>query len=577
MEKLLTGAVDARNNLASLVRRLEQDTHLLQGTRKVSGARVAASIDELAPGRLTRTDVDGLLTVLVQHGFLVPSNGTRGPLLAGRYPPASDKIRYRLDRRGTFPKGILPSPRVPSVAALSDDDGRSEASEFSAPPRSSSLSSLSSSSSSSSSSSAASNGASSSSSSSSSPSVVHAPLPQPNVVRNLSDDLAQVAASSLSSSVSSSSSSSSPQSTWASAVSISGVLACLAYARADVWLHSVLLVVALFAGVVASAYHRKTTSTPPPRGRRPLAMISSSSSSSLSSSSSAAAATAATTTTTTSAPPASSLPPSSASPSADASPAASAATAAALPTIAHKNYTYRGPFPDRFATCARMVELSLRDSGGLDWAVATASIGGLGRLAPGASGRVLRTWVDGSRFAKFRLDLVLPFPLRFVMRCCNEERLDWDNALSRIDVLRPCSDECAIELYATRKQFGISPRAFVDTKWSIDFEDGATWSFSASRPLNLPVPGDAVARLPGAHTRGVNHPGSAWVFEPVKTDGAGIGGGGEQEGGTRMSQVIHSDLRGWMPPSLVNASMNTHLNGFAKKLVAYAAKQWRAR
>ena len=162
------------------------------------------------------------------------------------------------------------------------------------------------------------------------------------------------------------------------------------------------------------------------------------------------------------------------------------------------------------------------------------------------------------------------------MRCCNEERLDWDNALSRIDVLQPCSDECAIELYATRKQFGISPRAFVDIKWSIDFDDGATWSFSTSRPLDLPVPNDAVARLPVAHTRGFNHPGSAWVFEPVKS-AAADGEQNKENQATRMSQVIHSDLRGWMPPSIVNATMNTHLNGFAKKLVAYAAKRWRAR
>tara|TARA_B110000902_G_scaffold97973_1_gene115829 strand:- start:161 stop:541 length:381 start_codon:yes stop_codon:yes gene_type:complete len=119
-------------------------------------------------------------------------------------------------------------------------------------------------------------------------------------------------------------------------------------------------------------------------------------------------------------------------------------------------------------------------------------------------------------------------------------------------------------LYTTAKTFGISQRAFVDRQWNLEFQDGSVLSMSNSVPFIEPVPNDVLASLDTPHTRGVNYPGSAWMFDTCRRSGKEY---------TKMTMLIHSDLKGWMYSGVVNASLNSHLNQFSKVLLQYICDQ----
>jgi hypothetical protein len=68
-------------------------------------------------------------------------------------------------------------------------------------------------------------------------------------------------------------------------------------------------------------------------------------------------------------------------------------------------------------------------------------------------------------------------------------------------------------LYTTRKEFGISQRVFVEREWNISFTDSSFLSMSNSLPFDERVPKNAIDHLKTSHIRGVNYPGSAWIFD----------------------------------------------------------------
>ena len=171
----------------------------------------------------------------------------------------------------------------------------------------------------------------------------------------------------------------------------------------------------------------------------------------------------------------------------------------------------------------------------------------------------------GHKYSKFKLVLYIPKEcgsIADIIKYCKVERLQWDVTMVKADVLHQNSNELRTMLYTTRKEFGISQRAFVEREWNIQFEDGGLLSMSNSLSFEEPVPNNALQNLKTVHTRGINYPGSAWIFE---RDG--------KDGNTKMTMIIHSDLKGWIYPGLVNMSLNSHLGNFSRVLLDYVVEQ----
>ena len=140
-----------------------------------------------------------------------------------------------------------------------------------------------------------------------------------------------------------------------------------------------------------------------------------------------------------------------------------------------------------------------------------------------------------------------------------DRRLEWDDAIAQVTTISPLSDVCSLMLYTTPSKFGVSPRAFVDREWRLDFEDGSSWSFTYPMPPDASPGKETVAALSTSHTRGRNFPGSCWIFDELRMEDGSMG--------TEMTMIIHSDLKGWLPPSIVNAKLNSHCQQFANKIM----------
>jgi len=234
-----------------------------------------------------------------------------------------------------------------------------------------------------------------------------------------------------------------------------------------------------------------------------------------------------------------------------------------VPIPSKAPYLYYGPYQSEFQTCVAVLEDSLRVDYA-DWKCTTSEISGIDKYH-GAFGTVHRMNPVGHKYSKFKLELFIPQQMgeiKDVIRCCKEERLQWDVAMNKAEELKTESHgELRTMLYTTKRQFGISPRVFVEREWSIQFPNGSQYSFSNSIPFDEPFGKNAVEQLSTPHTRGINHPGSAWIFERVENKG------------TKMIQLIHSDLKGWMYPGVVNMSLNTHLGNFSRVLLQYIENQ----
>jgi hypothetical protein len=102
---------------------------------------------------------------------------------------------------------------------------------------------------------------------------------------------------------------------------------------------------------------------------------------------------------------------------------------------------------------------------------------------------------------------------------------------------------------ATKAVGPIAGRDFVDANLIQTFEDGSIVS-SGSAYINL-------ERLPEStsFTRGCNYP-SGWYFTPMD--------GGRK---SRVSYIIHTDLKGWFLPVIINQAIAGTYNDFFRDLI----------
>ena len=508
-----TTFLSLKNNLSTLIRRLERNLNH-PANSKINGETIENGLHALLP-ESQAVSIAGIVATLLQNNYLIPSKGTAS--LLQTLSPTSSRIRYRIQSKGleTSNKYIL------SCASSASSASSANTATFS-------------SSTSNTSSSGRVNAA----------SATNIPTAIPVITgtrRNLSAELNQVA---------------DRQSEHVSLLSILVVYAAgalfLFLARENFIVHTAGLIV---VGIVALA----SWSLHPTQQPQPTAPPSTTAT--------MGTATAIATTTTTTTAATTSFTPSIASiPS--SSTLSPSTKPRGVPVSSKAPYVYYGSHQDEFSNCIQVIEETLKEEYA-DWKCTTANMG-LDKFY-GAFGTIHRTTPKGHKYSKFKLVLHIPQEcgsIRDVVRCCTQERLKWDESILKIEVLKQHSKDscCTLRtmLYTTAKTFGISQRAFVDRQWNLEFQDGSVLSMSNSVPFIEPVPNDVLASLDTPHTRGVNYPGSAWMFDTCRRSGKEY---------TKMTMLIHSDLKGWMYSGVVNASLNSHLNQFSKVLLQYICDQ----
>jgi len=175
----------------------------------------------------------------------------------------------------------------------------------------------------------------------------------------------------------------------------------------------------------------------------------------------------------------------------------------------------------------------------------------------------------GSSNNRFKGVCDLPHPPDLVWDCLhdNDRRHMWDRNISGIKWL-PLREgpritaasppvSAGIVHSSTRNVGIISGRDFVDLPVFMAFSEAPSKpagldSFVA--PTGTLVSGGAGvvdARFPEVQgfVRGWNSPGSGWVLEPIEHASA------PNSQGTRIHYLIHTDLKGWILPLLVNSSL----------------------
>ena len=175
--------------------------------------------------------------------------------------------------------------------------------------------------------------------------------------------------------------------------------------------------------------------------------------------------------------------------------------------------------------------------------------------------------VPGSSNNRFKGVCELPYAPALVWDCLhdNPRRHHWDRNISRVASLplaagpriTPASApvRACIVHSQTRNVGIISGRDFVDLPVFLALEAaGAPAGPDAwvAPPGTLVSGGAGVedARFPEqkGFVRGWNSPGSGWVLEPLPQGGSGALH-------TRVHYLIHTDLKGWIPCALINASL----------------------
>jgi hypothetical protein len=192
---------------------------------------------------------------------------------------------------------------------------------------------------------------------------------------------------------------------------------------------------------------------------------------------------------------------------------------------------------------------------------------------------IYRSDAKGSSYARFKAVCVLPHAPAVLARFVadNEARMKWDSNIARLETHALAAGDAAgtgsppppgAKFYLLRCQTHavgpISARDFVDAV--------ATYALPDGRLVNGGASVVDAARCPERKgvVRGWNTPGGGWVFEPVRVPATSDGTGARVH--TRVVYVIHSDLRGWMPSSVVNAALtSTYVAFFTDLRKAMAA------
>jgi len=182
--------------------------------------------------------------------------------------------------------------------------------------------------------------------------------------------------------------------------------------------------------------------------------------------------------------------------------------------------------------------------------------------------KIYSSSVPGSSFLKFKAVIELPFPPALVEETVGNkiERLTWDTNMGQVEVvnlLEQNSDALgnkAIEKLiaqrtATKAVGPISARDFVDIicVWNDLLPGIAKGSFVSagvgqSENKYFPPKSGVV--------RGLNSVGCGMYMERIPLD-ENQKEKSQQEWGTRVRYVIHSNLKGWLPAMAVNKTMTS--------------------
>ena len=176
--------------------------------------------------------------------------------------------------------------------------------------------------------------------------------------------------------------------------------------------------------------------------------------------------------------------------------------------------------------------------------------------------------VPGSSFLRFKAVCVVPFAPAVVAAFMGDgaRRLQWDPNVARLDSLpveHPPPRGRVYLLHSQTKAVGpISSRDFVDVVAVVELPGGAHANGGGSV---------VDARLPEQRgiVRGWNSAGGGWTFVPIAP---AAGAAAPRRVETRVTYVIHSDLKGWLPALVVNSAITSnYVTFFEGALKAMAA------
>ncbi|EGD80382.1 hypothetical protein PTSG_10634 [Salpingoeca rosetta] len=174
-----------------------------------------------------------------------------------------------------------------------------------------------------------------------------------------------------------------------------------------------------------------------------------------------------------------------------------------------------------------------------------------------------------------RLTTVVDIPPSEATRLLNdyEVRKTWEDTLtkeSRSDVVVLERDNQTVQVIRTLSNAAlgglISPREFIDLAWTEVQDDGSILHFAQS-----------IDHPDFPHTkgfvRGVNFP-CGMLYEPVPAsndddDDNGGDGEGDKHTRTKLTYIIHSDVGGWLPASLVFKGTTTTMWTILQSLHAH--------
>lgn len=184
----------------------------------------------------------------------------------------------------------------------------------------------------------------------------------------------------------------------------------------------------------------------------------------------------------------------------------------------------------------------------------------------------------------FRGEILLPYNFAtIVARTLSlDERCTWDRAVARLAVHVVRDPHYRIFYSVTKPAAGglISGRDFADAVFVGPVEAlPPAVAIAAARPL---APGAFVNAGAGlrshdafpassALVRGYNHP-SGWLLEPAAPPPPGDGGRAPPDnhnGWTRVTYIVQPELNGWLPTSIVNASLSSMFGHFFTDMLTH--------
>jgi hypothetical protein len=213
--------------------------------------------------------------------------------------------------------------------------------------------------------------------------------------------------------------------------------------------------------------------------------------------------------------------------------------------------------------------------------------------------RVVDSAYNGAPQTLFKAVIEVPYCLRTVLTTITDlqRRLTWDRNIAGLGVTvvrevgageggMPPPRFCLFHS-ATKAVGPISGRDFVDAVF-IGPISALPPEIVAQAPKAI-APGawvnggcglpEGSDKYPGSSlVRGLNAP-SGWVLEPssAPADAGAAPLPAGHDGWTRISYVVQSDLKGWMPSMVVNASLTGMFTDFFTDLLSFMAKEIKAK